>query len=155
MNIYDIEVVNIDGSITNLSEYKNKVILVVNTATKCGFTPQYTELQELYEKYNGELVILDFPCNQFKEQAPGTAEEIHEACSMNYGIKFPQFNLVAVNGENTAPIYKYLKEQTKTKKVRWNFEKFLVAKDGSVVKRYNSLKKPSKIEKQIIKLLAK
>lgn len=155
MNIYDIEVVNRDGSITNLQEYKGKVILVLNSATKCGFTPQYTELQELYEKYNGEFVILDFPCNQFREQAPGTADEIHEVCSMNYGIKFPQFNVVDVNGEATAPIYTYLKEQTKTKKIRWNFEKFLVAKDGTVVKHYSSLKKPRKMEKEIIKQLAK
>lgn len=154
MNIYDIEVTKRDGSITNLQEHKGKVILVLNSATKCNFTPQYTVLQELYAKYNGDFVILDFPCNQFK-QAPGTANEIHEMCSRNYGIKFPQYDLVAVNGEYTAPIYEFLKEKTKTKKIKWNFEKFLIAKDGTIVKHYKSSKEPIKMEKEIMKQLAK
>lgn len=154
MSVYDIKVINRDGSITNLEMYKGKVILVINSATVCGYTPQYSEFQELYNKYKKDFVILDFPSNQFKE-APGTIEEIHEFCSINYGIKFPQFDIIEVNGNNTAPIYKYLKEQTKTEEIKWNFEKFLVAKDGAVITHYESKIKPSEIEDEILKQLAK
>lgn len=155
MNIYDIEIEKMDGSVTNLSEYKGKVLIIVNTAIKCGLAPQYAALQEMYEENNGDLVVLDFPCNQFANQSPGTSEENSEACQLNYGIKFPQFAKVDVNGDNASELFKHLKEETKTKKIKWNFGKFLVDKDGNVVSYYKPLKKPRKMDDEIKELLKK
>lgn len=155
--IYDIDVLKTDDSVKSLSDYKGKVMLIVNTATAWGFTPQYDGLQELYDKYQEQgLEILDFPCNQFGKQAPGSASEIKEFCSINFGIMFPQFKKIDVNGENASPLYKYLKSQ-KTgllgSKIKWNFTKFLVDREGTVVKRFASNVEPKKIEAEIISLL--
>ena len=163
MNIYDFSVKTQDGGEVSLSDYKGKVILVVNTATGCGFTPQYDELQDIYDEFNGAgLEILDFPCNQFGEQAPGDDEEIHSFCMGRYGITFPQFSKVDVNGENAIPLFKWLTENTKfegfgmspmgmmmsgvVKKmdkdyknngnVKWNFTKFLIDRNGEIVARF-------------------
>jgi len=163
-SIYDFKVKDDMGNDVSLSQYKGKVLLIVNTATRCGFTPQYKELEALYEKYRAEgLEILDFPCNQFGEQAPGTIQEIHQFCTANFDILFPQFDKVEVNGADEHPLFTYLKvkkgfggfdltDQTgafmdqmlrqqdanydKNPDIKWNFTKFLVARDGRVVKRY-------------------
>ncbi len=153
MNFYDIKVKDVNEKEVSLSEYKGKVLLIVNTATKCGFTPQYAGLQKLYEKYKSKgFDILDFPCNQFAHQAPGTNEEIGAFCTGRFGIKFKQFDKIDVNGENESPLYTYLKEQ-KRGKIKWNFTKFLLDGEGRVAGRFGSLKKPEKLEKQIEKLL--
>ena len=157
MKIYDIKVKTIDDTESTLKQYEKKVLLIVNTATGCGFTPQYEGLQKLYDKYQEKgLEILDFPCNQFGSQAPGTIKEINSFCSLNYGTTFPRFAKVDVNGENEAPIYKYLKSQKKgllISKIKWNFTKFLVDREGNIIKRYAPTYSPSKIEKDILKLL--
>ena len=157
MKIYDIKVKTIDDTESTLKQYEKKVLLIVNTATGCGFTPQYEGLQKLYDKYQEKgLEILDFPCNQFGNQAPGTIKEINSFCSLNYGTTFPRFAKVDVNGENEAPIYKYLKSQKKgllISKIKWNFTKFLVDREGNIIKRYAPTYSPSKIEKDILKLL--
>lgn len=154
MSIYEIEVKDNEGTLTTLEKYKGKVLLIVNTATKCGFTPQYDGLEALYEKYNEKgFEILDFPCNQFFKQAPGSDKEIHEFCTMKFGTKFPRFAKIDVNGANEHPLYKFLKEQ-KPGRIKWNFTKFLVDKDGNVIERYGSSVKPEDIESDIIKLLA-
>jgi glutathione peroxidase len=154
MNIYEIEITKSDKTVTNLKQYEGYIMLFVNTATRCGFTPQYDELQALYDQYKEQkFIILDFPCNQFMKQAPGSIEEINNFCTLNFNIKFPQYNLIDVNGKNTAPIYQHLKNETKTKLIKWNFEKFLVDQNGQVVKKYSSLKKPNKIANDIEKLL--
>lgn len=157
MSIYDYTVKNRKGEDVSLENFKGKVLLIVNTATGCGFTPQYAGLEELYEKYHEKgLEILDFPCNQFGHQAPGTDDEIHEFCTMKYKTQFDQFAKIEVNGENEHPLYKYLKAQKGGvfgSKIKWNFTKFLVDKDGNVVKRYDSMKTPEKIEKDILNLL--
>ena len=130
MNIYDFTVKGIKGEQVNLADYKNKVLLVVNTATGCGFTPQYEGLQNLYDKYHAQgFEILDFPCNQFGAQAPGTEEEIVSFCQLNYSVSFPQFAKINVNGEGEEPLYTYLKSQKGGvfgSKIKWNFTKFLV-----------------------------
>lgn len=153
MNIYDLTVKGMDGKDVSLADYKGKVLLIVNTATGCGFTPQYDGLQDLYEKYRSQgLEILDFPCNQFLSQAPGSDEEIHSFCTGRYGITFPQFSKIDVNGKNESPLYTYLKSQAKGKfnsSIKWNFTKFLVAKDGSVVARFAPTDEPAKIDKFI------
>ncbi len=163
MNIYDFSVRTQDGDEVNLSDYKGKVLLVVNTATGCGFTPQYDELQDIYDEYKDKgFEILDFPCNQFGEQAPGDDEEIHSFCTGRYGITFPQFSKVDVNGENAIPLFKWLTENTKfdgfgknpmsliltgvVKKmdkdyknngnIKWNFTKFLIDRNGEIVARF-------------------
>lgn len=163
MVIYDFKVKAQDGSEVSLSDYKGKVLLIVNTATACGFTPQYTELQEFYTEFKDEgLEILDFPCNQFGEQAPGNDDEIHSFCTGRFGITFPQFSKVDVNGENAAPLFKYLTENTKFEgfgmspmgvmlsgivkkidkdyknngKIKWNFTKFLIDRNGKIVARF-------------------
>lgn len=163
MNIYDFTVKGQDGSVVSLSDYKGKVLLVVNTATGCGFTPQYEELQNIYNEYKDKgLEILDFPCNQFGEQAPGDDVEIHSFCTGRYGITFPQFSKVDVNGDNAIPLYKWLTENTKfegfgknpmsliltgvVKKmdkdyknngnIKWNFTKFLIDRNGQIVARF-------------------
>ena len=182
-NVYDFTVKDDLGKEVSLSQYKGNVLLIVNTATRCGFTPQYTELEALYEKYAKEgFEILDFPCNQFGEQAPGTIEEIHQFCSANFNIQFPQFDKIEVNGPGEHPLYTYLKSQKgfggfdlnerlgklldemfrkedpdydKSPDIKWNFTKFLVSRDGSVVKRYEPTDKMSDIEADIQKELKK
>lgn len=157
MGIYDFTVKARDGSDVSLSEYKGKVLLIVNTATGCGFTPQYKGLQSLYDKYKDKgFEILDFPCNQFANQAPGNEEEIHTFCTGRFGIKFPQFAKIDVNGKNESPLYTYLKSQKKgffSSKIKWNFSKFLVTKDGQVVERFAPTDTPEKIDSYIEKLL--
>lgn len=157
MNIYDFNVKDSSGNDVSLSQYKGKVLLVVNTATGCGFTPQYKGLQELYDKYKAQgFEILDFPCNQFANQAPGTDAEISEFCTLRYQTTFPRFKKIDVNGENADPLYKYLKEAKKgfcKSNIKWNFTKFLIDRDGNVVKRFAPVKTPAAIEKEIAGLL--
>ena len=157
MTIYDFSVKARDGKEVSLKDYQGKVLLVVNTATGCGFTPQYKGLQELYNKYKDKgLEILDFPCNQFANQAPGNDDEIHTFCTGRFGITFPQFAKIDVNGKNEDPLYKYLKSQKGglcTSKIKWNVTKFLVAKDGTVLKRFAPTVTPEKIDAYIAKAL--
>ena len=176
--IYDISVKDDLGNDVSLADYKGKVLLIVNTATHCGFTPQYDELEALYEKYHAQgFEILDFPCNQFGEQAPGTIEEIHQFCTMNFNIKFPQFDKIDVNGANESPLFTYLKAQKgfggfdlndqrgkfmdemlrkqdadydKKSDIKWNFTKFLVSRDGRVVKRYEPTDKMTDVDADIL-----
>ena len=159
MAIYDYEVKNYKGEKVNLADYKGKVLLIVNTATKCGFTPQYDELEELYGKYKDKgFEILDFPCNQFFKQAPGTSEEIHTACVLRFMIQFPQFEKIDVNGKNEHPLYRYLKDNcpVKTgKNIKWNFTKFLVDREGNIINRFEPTAKPKSFENDIVKLLNK
>ena len=158
MNIYDFTVKNADGSDQDMSAYKGKVLLIVNTASKCGFTPQYEGLEGLHEKYDKQdFEILAFPCNQFGGQEPGGAEEIAEFCSLNYDIKFPLMAKVDVNGSDADPLWDYLKKQQSglmgSRNIKWNFTKFLVDKDGKVVARYGSMIKPEQLTEDIAKLL--
>jgi glutathione peroxidase len=157
MSIYDIQAKDIDGNVVKLDKYKGKVMLIVNVASKCGFTGQYKGLQELYDKYESKgLRILGFPCNQFLSQEPGTEEEIKSFCTLNYGVKFDMFSKIDVNGENTHPLYVYLKKNSGgflTDTIKWNFTKFLVDKDGKVIHRYAPSTTPAEIEKDIEKLL--
>lgn len=157
MSIYDFKAKDAMGAEVNLSEYKGKVLLIVNTATGCGFTPQYDGLQDLYEKYQSQgLEILDFPCNQFGHQAPGTEEEIVDFCQSRYGVTFRQFAKIEVNGENEHPLYTWLKAQKggfMGSKIKWNFTKFLLDKEGNVIDRYAPTTEPSKIEEKIKELL--
>ena len=157
MSIYDFEVKDNKGNIINLSDYKNKVLLIVNTATGCGFTPQYTGLQELYNKYKEQgFEILDFLCNQFANQAPGTDDEIATFCTGRFGITFKQFAKIDVNGKNENPLYKYLKTQKGGilgTKIKWNFTKFLVDRNGNVIKRFAPTQTPEEIESSIQKIL--
>lgn len=157
MNIYDFKVRNSKGVEVPMTEYQGKVLLIVNTATGCGFTPQYEGLQNLYDKYKDKgLEILDFPCNQFGHQAPGTEEEIQEFCTLKYKTTFPLFAKIDVNGKNAAPLFTYLKNQKGGflgDDIKWNFTKFLVSRDGKVVERYAPVTKPEKIENDILKLL--
>lgn len=155
-SIYDFTAKSIDGKDISLSEYKGKVLLIVNVASKCGFTPQYEGLEKLYRKYKDKgLVILGFPCNQFGKQEPGTEEEIAEFCKVNYGVTFPMFSKIDVNGENAHPLYKYLKQKApgilSTQDIKWNFTKFLVDREGNVVTRYAPATTPDSIEKEIQK----
>ena len=179
MNVYDFTVKARDASEVSLSDYRGKVLLIVNTATGCGFTPQYEELQALYDEYKDKgFEILDFPCNQFKSQAPGSDEEIHEFCTLKYNTQFDQFKKIDVNGENESPLYTYLKEQAPTEEIKgvknklamkaisklsdttkkdsdikWNFTKFLVDRSGKVVKRYTPTTTPEEIEEDLAKLI--
>ena len=157
MNIYDFKVRNAKGVEVPMTEFQGKVLLIVNTATGCGFTPQYEGLQNLYDKYKDKgLEILDFPCNQFGHQAPGTEEEIQEFCTLKYKTTFPLFAKIDVNGKNAAPLFTYLKNQKGGflgDDIKWNFTKFLVSRDGKVVGRYAPVTKPEKIENDILKLL--
>lgn len=176
-SIYDYTVKDDAGKDVSLSTYKGKVLLIVNTATKCGFTPQYKDLQALYEKYRTQgLEILDFPCNQFGSQAPGTIQEIHQFCTANFAIQFPQFDKIDVNGPNESPLYTYLKSQkgfggfdlndqtgskldkmfskndpdyAKNSNIKWNFTKFLVSRDGKVLKRYEPSDKMANVEADV------
>ncbi len=140
MNFYDISVRTIAGQPTSMADYKGKVLLIVNTASKCGLTPQYKGLQALYDKYRNQgLEVLGFPCNQFAGQEPGTEEEIAGFCDLNYGVTFPLFSKIDVNGPNTHPLYQHLKAeapQSQNQDIEWNFAKFLVDRQGNVVKRY-------------------
>ena len=157
MKIYDFKVRNAKGVEVPMTNFEGKVLLIVNTATGCGFTPQYEGLQKLYEKYRDKgLEILDFPCNQFGHQAPGTDEEIQEFCTLKYNTTFPLFSKIDVNGENADPLFVYLKAQQGGflgDDIKWNFTKFLVSRDGTVVDRYAPVTKPEKIEEDILKLL--
>ena len=176
-SIYDFTVKDEAGKTVSLADYKGKVLLIVNTATRCGFTPQYNDLEAMYEKYHAEgLEILDFPCNQFGEQAPGTIQEIHKCCTANFDIQFPQFDKIEVNGSGEHPLYTYLKAQKgfggfdlnerlgkllddmfrkedpdydKNPDIKWNFTKFLVSRDGRVIKRYEPTDKMSDIEADV------
>ncbi len=180
-NVYDFTVKDRRGNDVSLAEYKGKVLLIVNTATRCGFTPQYEELEALYKNYKEQgLEILDFPCNQFGEQAPGTEEEIHQFCTLNFGTEFPQFKKIEVNGENELPLYTYLKSQrgfqgfdknhkigellddmlskadpyyASKSDIKWNFTKFLVDREGNVVERYEPTTECDVIEEAIKQLL--
>ena len=181
MEIYKFTVKDRKGNDVSLADYKGKVLLIVNTATRCGFTPQYTELEALYEKYSAKgLEILDFPCNQFGQQAPGTEEEIHQFCQLNYNTKFPQFKKIEVNGDNQSPLFAYLKSQKgfkgfdpnhqigkilidmlskanpdydKNPDIKWNFTKFLIDRNGNVIERYEPTEDIKVIEKAMEKLM--
>lgn len=156
--IYGFSTKTISGEDKQLSEYKNKVMLIVNTASNCGFTPQFEGLEKLYQTHkNNGLQILGFPCNQFGGQEPGSEKDIQEGCLVNYGVSFQMFSKIDVNGKNESPIFTYLKNEKGGilgKKIKWNFTKFLVDKNGKVIKRYASLTKPEAIEKDIQKLLS-
>lgn len=154
---YDLSAKTMQGKEISMEEFKGKVVLIVNTASKCGFTPQFTELEGLYEKFKDKnFVILGFPCNQFLSQDPKSNEEINSFCKLNYGVTFPMFEKIEVNGANTHPIYKFLKENKKGalgSKIKWNFTKFLIDSEGNVIERYAPMTKPSSIEGDIEKLL--
>ena len=146
-SVYDFTVKDDGGKDVPLSEYKGKVLLIVNTATRCGFTPQYKDLEPLYQKYHAQgFEILDFPCNQFGQQAPGTIQEIHQFCTANFDIHFPQFDKIEVNGEKAHPLYTWLKAQAGGGDIKWNFTKFLIGRDGQVIKRYESRDQVAAIE---------
>jgi len=180
MSIYEFSVTAQDGSEVSLSDYKGKVMLIVNTATGCGFTPQYEDLQEIYDEFHERgLEILDFPCNQFGDQAPGTNEDIHTFCTGRFGISFPQFSKIDVNGENAIPLYKWLCDNTtfqgfglspmgiamsamlakqdknykNSGSVKWNFTKFLVDKEGNIVERFEPTASLKKVHDRIETLL--
>jgi len=154
MSVYDFTVKDKKGNDVSLSEYKGKVLLIVNTATKCGLTPQYDALEALYEKYHDQgFEILDFPCNQFLAQAPGTVEEIDSFCTLRFNTKFPRFGKIKVNGKEADPLYVYLKEQ-KPGRIEWNFAKFLIDREGNVVERVSSKTNPETMTESIEKLLA-
>lgn len=157
MRIYDFKVRDAKGVEVPMTEYQGKVILIVNTATGCGFTPQYEGLQNLYDRYKDKgLEILDFPCNQFGHQAPGTEEEIQEFCTLKYKTTFPLFAKIDVNGSDADPLFTFLKKQRGGflgNDIKWNFTKFLVSREGNVIERYAPVTKPEKIEKDILKLL--
>ena len=179
MSIYDYSIKNRNGEEISMSNYEGKVMIIVNTATGCGFTPQYEGLENLYKKYHDDgLEIIDLPCNQFGNQAPGSDDEIHQFCTFKYNTTFDQFSKVDVNGENEVPLYTYLKEQikddeidgiknkmvmktvekisTSTKKVgdiKWNFTKFLVDRNGNVVGRYSPTYKPEDMEEKIKEIM--
>jgi len=157
--VYDFSAKSIDGKNHKLSDYKGKVLLVVNTASKCGFTPQYKGLEEVYKKYKDRgFAVLGFPSNQFGEQEPGPDTEIAEFCEMNFGVTFPLFSKIDVNGENAHPLYKYLTSEKKgllgSEAIKWNFTKFLVGKDGKVLDRYAPTTKPEDLGRDIERALA-
>ena len=179
--VYEFSVKDRKGKEVSLKEYANEVLLIVNTATKCGFTPQYEELEKLYEKYHSQgFEVLDFPCNQFGQQAPGTDESIHEFCKLNYGTEFPRFKKLKVNGDDADPLYKFLKDQKsfagfdashpltpvldkllsesnpaykENADIKWNFTKFLINKRGQVVARFEPTESIENIAKQIEEIL--
>lgn len=157
MVFYDFNVKALDGTSVSMGDYKGKIVLVVNTATECGFTPQYEGLQALYDKFKEEgFEILDFPCNQFLGQAPGSNEEIHNFCTGRFGIKFPQFAKIDVNGPNADPLFTFLKKEVRGRfgsRIKWNFTKFLVDRNGKVLRRFAPTDPPEKIERIINALL--
>jgi glutathione peroxidase len=154
---YELKAKGVVGNNVKMDEYKGKVILVVNTASECGFTPQFKGLEELYQKYSSEgLVILGFPCNQFGKQEPLNGQKLLSWCELNYGISFPMFAKIEVNGDNTHPIFKYLKENLTGllgSRIKWNFTKFLINKEGQPIERFAPKDKPQNIEAAIVKLL--
>lgn len=178
-SVYDFKVADLEENTVSLDAYKGKVLLIVNTATKCGFTPQYKELQEIYDKYHAQgFEVLDFPCNQFGEQAPGSNEEIHKFCTDNYETTFPQFSKIDVNGENESPLFTFLKAKqgfkgfpgergqmmeqmmarrdpdfAKKSDIKWNFTKFLVDRQGNVVARFEPTHDMSDVRLQVLSLL--
>lgn len=157
-SIYDFKVKTIDGAMKNLSDYKGNVLLIVNTASKCGFTPQYEGLEILYKMHKTEgFFVLGFPCNQFGAQEPGDETEIKNFCSLTYDVSFPMFAKVDVNGDNADPLFEFLKKQSKgflgTSFIKWNFTKFLVGRDGKVIKRYAPTDKPADLSADVIKAL--
>lgn len=157
-SIYDFEVQTIDGETTTLAPYKGKVMLIVNVASECGFTPQYDGLQKLYTEYKDQgLVVLGFPCNQFAGQEPGTEQEIKQFCRVNFGIGFPMFAKIDVNGDDTHPLYRFLKKEQPgtfgSEAIKWNFTKFLVDREGNVIERYAPMTKPEALKPDIEKLL--
>jgi glutathione peroxidase len=158
MSIYDFEVNTLRGAEESLSKYKGKVLLVVNTASKCGFTPQYKGLQEVYEKFKDRgFEVLGFPSNQFAGQEPGESDEIAEYCELNYGVTFPMFEKIDVKGDEAHPLFKYLSKEAPgvlgSKSVKWNFTKFLVDQEGRVLKRFAPKTTPEQIESYISKIL--
>jgi glutathione peroxidase len=154
---HDFQVTSLTGQPVDLKSYADKVMLIVNTASKCGFTPQYQGLEELYQKYSDKLVVLGFPCNQFGKQEPGDSEEIGEFCQVNYGVSFPMFEKVDVNGDNEEPLYTYLKSNAPglmgSKNIKWNFTKFLVGQKGKVLRRYAPTTKPQDLIDDVEALL--
>ncbi|MDR3598188.1 glutathione peroxidase [Clostridium sp.] len=157
MKFYDFSAKKINGEEVKMEEYRGKVVLVVNTASKCGLTPQFKELEELYKEYKEKgFEILGFPCNQFAKQDSASNKEISEFCLINYGVSFTMFEKIDVNGENAHPLYKYLKNEAKgllNKEIKWNFAKFLIDSEGNVVKRYAPITNPSKLKNDIKKLI--
>lgn len=158
MSIYDFKVKTMDGKMQALSTFKGNILLIVNTASKCGFTPQFKELQELYQMYKEEgFVVLGFPSNQFMSQDPGTNEEIKSFCEVNYGVTFPMFAKIDVNGKEVDPLYQYLTKEAPgalgVKAIKWNFTKFLIDRNGNVVDRYAPSTSPSEIKADIEKLI--
>ena len=157
-HFYDFTAKDIRGKEISMSIYKDKVLLVVNVASKCGYTPQYEGLEKIYRKYHAQgFEILGFPCNQFKGQEPGTEKEIHNFCKVNYGVTFPLFSKIDVNGDHTHPLYTYLKKEAPgflgTQSIKWNFTKFLIDRNGKVIKRYGSSTKPAELSDDIEALL--
>ncbi len=159
MNVFDFQATSLDGKPVDLAQYRGKVLLIVNTASKCGFTPQYQGLETVYRELHGRgLEVLGFPCNQFGSQEPDSEEEIGAFCEKNYGVSFPMFAKVDVNGDNAHPLWKHLKGEAPgvlgTEGIKWNFTKFLIGRDGKVAKRYAPTTKPEEIADDIEKLLA-
>jgi glutathione peroxidase len=157
-SIYEFNAEDIDGQARSLGDFRGKAILIVNTASKCGFTPQYTGLQALHRKYEDQgLVVLGFPCDQFGHQEPGDESEIRNFCSLNYDVDFPMFSKIEVNGGDAHPLFKFLKKEAKgvlgTEAIKWNFTKFLVDKQGRVVRRYGPTDTPESIEKDLAAVL--
>ncbi|WP_055105583.1 glutathione peroxidase [Paenibacillus ihumii] len=157
--LFQFEVQTIDGEVTTLEKYKGEVLLIVNTASACGLTPQYEGLQQLYDTYGDQgLVVLGFPCNQFADQEPGTEEEIRNFCSLNYQVTFPLFAKIDVKGENAHPLYEYLVNHVpdpyRTGDIEWNFVKFLIGRDGSIIKQYSARTEPSALEEDIRQALS-
>jgi len=156
--IYDFKAQSLNGKEINFDEFKGKTMIIVNTASKCGLTPQYEGLEALYQKYkNQDLVILGFPCNQFGNQEKGSSDEINEFCQLNYGVSFPMFEKIEVNGNNAHPLYKYLKAELPGgifgRKIKWNFTKFVIDKTGKPIKRFSPTTKPMKMEKLIDEII--
>jgi glutathione peroxidase len=157
-NIYDFSAKSIYGKEISMIGFEGKALIIVNTASKCGLTPQYEGLETLYQKYKDEgLVILGFPCNQFGNQEPGNEQSISESCLLNYGVSFPMFSKIDVNGKNAHPIFKYLKKTLPgifgTEGIKWNFTKFIIDKNGKPVKRFSPWTKPEAMEKDVLKIL--
>lgn len=156
--IYDFKATNISGFEESLSQYKDKVLLIVNVASKCGFTDQYKDLEELYRSYHAQgLLVLGFPCNQFGSQEPGSAEDIKKFCELNYNVTFPLYSKIEVNGDNAHPLYQFLKDSLPgllgSKAIKWNFTKFLIDRNGMPIRRYAPTDKPFDLEEDIKKLL--
>ena len=157
--IYDFTAKNNKGKDMDFTQFKGKVLLIINTASKCGFTPQYKGLEELYKKYKDQgLAVIGFPCDQFGHQEPGSNEEIASFCEMNYGVSFPIMEKIEVNGKNASPIFKYLKSKAGGlfgSRIKWNFTKFLISRDGQTIKIFSQIKNPKSLEKYIEKMLNK